>query len=372
MKIIFACGGTAGHINPAIAVAETIRTDKPDTEIKFIGNPNRMEADLVPQAGYPFIPLVVEGFHRSFKPSSIVHNIKSVWYAISATYKVKQILKEEQPDVVMGTGGYVSGPVLRTASKMGIKTITHESNAYPGVTTKILTKYVDAILLAEEDSKTHLPEGKNYIVTGNPVRPEILSADREQSRRLLGVEDKVCVLSYGGSNGAERINSSMAYVIAKLQPKNKTHHIHATGRFGVETFPAEFKEYGGNLDDKHLDLREYINNMDLCLAAADLVVCRAGAMALSELKAVGRASVLIPSPNVAENHQYHNAMALAHRNAAIVVEEKDLTGEMLLELVTELVADPVELSNISSNAKTIGITDGAKRIAHEIYKLYEE
>lgn len=372
MKIIFACGGTAGHINPALAVADTLREQDPSVEILFVGNPNRMEARLVPQRGYDFAPIVVEGFHRSFKPKSIIHNFKSLFYALTAGSKVNRILEDFKPDVLVGTGGYVSGPVLRTAAKKGYKTITHESNAYPGVTTKILTRYVDKILLAEVDALNYLPKGKNYVVTGNPVRKEMLEIDRAQSREKLGVKRDICILSYGGSNGAERINQSVAEVIAKLQDSHKVHHIHATGRFGVESFPRYLKELGVDINASNLDIREYIDNMADCLAAADLVICRAGAMTLSELKAVGRASILIPSPNVAENHQYHNAMALVNRNAAIVIEEKDLTGKGLANLITELIEDPQEIRNIAMNAYNLGISDGAEKIVKEIYSLTEK
>lgn len=371
MKVIFACGGTAGHINPAIAIADTLKQRYPDVKILFVGNPNRMEADLVPRAGYDFAPVVVEGFLRKITPGNIIHNIKSVYYAVRAGGKVKKIISEFCPDIIVGTGGYVSGPVLRTGSKEGIKTLTHESNAYPGLTTKILLNYADKVLLAVEDTKEHLPESDKYVVTGNPVRPEILKTDRQKARENLLVKDKICVLSHGGSNGAEQINIAMAKAISLLQKSGNLHFIHSTGRFGVKLFAEKFDEYGGNVNTPDLDVREYIHKMPECLAAADIVISRAGAMSISEIQAMGKAAILIPSPNVAENHQYYNALALAKRNAAILIEEKDLDGAKLAELIAELAKDPKELENIGKNARSLAVIDGADKICDEIIKLYE-
>jgi len=373
MKILFACGGTAGHINPALAVAANIKKERPDTRILFAGNPDGMEARLVPKAGFPFVPIKIQGFQRQINWRNIKYNCKSVVYLMGASGHAKKIITDFQPDVVMGTGGYVSGPVLRTAAMMGVRTLTHEQNAFPGVTTKLLTKYVDKVLLAVGEAQAHLPGGTEYVVTGNPIREEILFAGRTEARAALGIGGRVCLLSFGGSLGARRINEAVADVAAHFAEGGLLHHIHATGQYGVELFPQLLEEKGVDfLGNPHIDIREYIDDMPRCLAAADLVICRAGALSLSELEAAGRASILIPSPNVAENHQYHNAMVLASKNAAVVIAERDLNGQQLCRVVQQLTEDPQELSNIGRNAASLAIVDANRRICREIYSLVEE
>jgi len=371
MRILFACGGTAGHINPALAVAGMLKKEHENTVIRFVGNPNKMEARLVPQAGYDFSPLIVEGFQRSFTPQNIKRNFHALACLARCSREVRRILAEFKPDVVLGTGGYVSGPVLREAAKQGIPTLTHESNAYPGVTTKLLAKSVDCVLLAVEKTKERLPKGCNCVVTGNPVRAELFSVSREKARKKLNVGNgQICVLSLGGSLGAARVNQAVAELIAHFYNENTLHHIHATGHYGAEDFPRLLRERGIEPDAEGLDIREYIDNMVDCLAAADFVICRAGAITLAELQAVGRASVLIPSPNVAENHQYHNAMVLQNHNAALVIEEKDLTGDLLCDTVSALLADPQELKNMGQNAAVMAVPNATARICAEVLDLY--
>ncbi len=375
MRILFACGGTAGHINPALAVASQIRREHKDWAFLFAGNPNGMEATLVPKAGFDFAPVEIYGFQRSLSPHNIARNLKAAACLAASNGKVKKIISGFKPDLAMGTGGYVSGPVLLKASKMGIKAITHEQNAFPGVTTRLLAGHIDKVLLAVPNAMEYLPKSGKYTVTGNPVRREVLLADREESRAALNVGNRICLLTFGGSLGASRINEAVADVMAHYANKNRRgrlHQIHATGRYGSELFPRLLSERGVDAaGDPHLDIREYIHNMPECLAAADLVLCRAGAISLSELQAAGRASILIPSPNVAENHQYHNAMVLANKNAAIVIEEKNLTGELLLETLEQLISDPQELENLGKNASAMAIADACERICREVYSLLE-
>lgn len=364
MKFLFVCGGTAGHINPALAVAGLVRKRQPDAEIKFMGNPHGMEKRLVAAAGYDFLPVVVKGFYRSFSPKAVAHNLSAVYCMLSASGKSKKLLRDFSPDIVMGTGGYVSGPVLREAAKMGFKTVTHESNAFPGVTTKLLSRYVGQVLLAVEEAKKYLPEGTRCQVVGNPVRQEVFSASREQSRRALGIAPgRTVLLTFGGSLGAQRVNEAVADLIAWHYKTGKIHHIHATGQYGVDLLPQLLRERGVDLTGiDYVDIREYIHDMPQCLAASDIVVCRAGAMTLSELTAAGRASVLIPSPNVAENHQYYNAMVLEKAGAAKVIEEKDLTGERLCAVVGDWAGHPETLQALSQNAAKLATRDAAGRI----------
>ena len=370
VKILFACGGTAGHINPALAVAGLLREQWPDVQILFAGNPKGMEAKLVPAAGYDFAPIEVLGFQRKLSLHNIKNNVMALRYLLTASKKARRIIEDFSPDVCMGTGGYVSGPVVRMAAKMKIPTLTHEQNAFPGMTTKLLCKYVDKVLLAVGQARQFLPGAPNVVVTGNPVRREILTADREKSRQKLGVGDKICILSFGGSLGAKKINEAIAEVIAQNYDKGMIHHIHATGQYGAELFPELLREKGVDINDaKNIDLRTYIDDMPDCLAAADLVICRAGALSISELQAVGRAAILIPSPNVAGNHQHYNARLLESRNAAILIEEKDLATGRLAQAIQELCADPQKLQDIGRSAASMAITDASQRICKEIEQL---
>lgn len=368
MKILFACGGTAGHINPALAVANRFKKLYPDAEILFAGNPNGMEAGIVQKAGYKFAPIRVLGIQRQFSLRNLKNNLKAIWYLTGSSARAKQILTGFQPDLVMGMGGYVSGPVLRKAALMGYKTIAMENNALPGVTTKLLAKYVDKILLDVPESKAYLPAGKQYVVTGNPVREEIFTADRKAARAYYGVEDRICILSFGGSLGAMRLNEAISELIAWHLRERDFVHIHGSGKHYGPDYYKELLRRKGIEPDEHpnLILREYIDDMPRCLAAADLVISRCGAMTLAELKAAGRASILIPSPNVAENHQYHNAMVLQNHGAAVVIEEKDLTGEKLIETVRMLTDDPGKLAELGRSAGKLASADANDRIIREM------
>ncbi len=374
MKILFACGGTAGHINPALSVADALCRRRGDTEVLFAGNPHGMEARLVPKAGYPFAPIEVEGIQRKLTAVNVRRNLHALWLLSRSGGRAAKILREFSPDVVMGTGGYASGPLVRKAHQMGFPTLTHEQNAFPGVTTKLLLPYADRVLIAMEGARErlHTKNPEKIILTGNPVREAVLTADRESARRSLGVGDRVCIVSFGGSLGAQRVNEAIAGVMAWHRGEMGIHHIHSTGSYDYEDF-LEALSSSGILpgENPHLDVREYIDNMPTCLAAADLVVCRAGAITLSELECAGRASVLIPSPNVAENHQYHNAMELVRAGAARILEEKDLTPQALIDLIRDMTADPAQLETLGKNAAGLAVRDANDRIIREILSLTE-
>ncbi|MDD6488394.1 MAG: undecaprenyldiphospho-muramoylpentapeptide beta-N-acetylglucosaminyltransferase [Clostridia bacterium] len=362
MRILFAGGGTAGHINPALAIAGYVRSRQPDAEILYVGSKGGMEERLVPQAGYEFRGIVVQGFKRKLTPKAIKDNIITVKKAISASAESKKIIKEFKPDICVGTGGYVSGPVLRAADKLGIPIIIHEQNAFPGVANKMLAKRAARVMLAMPAAKQHFPENCNFVNTGNPVRGDIITVDKEQARKELGLDSRPVILSFGGSLGARIINESLADIIARSAKDGKYQHIHAYGQYG-KWFPDLLKEKGADLENaKNLDIREYINNMPTCLAAADLVIARAGAITISEIEVKGKPSILIPSPNVAENHQYHNAMSLVEKNAAVMIEEKDLTPEKLTEEIDKLASDPDRLREYSENAQKMAVSDASKRI----------
>lgn len=370
MRILFATGGTAGHINPALAVASYIRETQKDAEILFIGTADHMEARLVPAAGFDFKTIEISGFKRSFSPSAISHNIKTVSRLIKSSSESKKIIKAFKPDVVVGFGGYVSGPVLQSAVKLGIPTCIHEQNAFPGITNKTLAKEVDRVMLTVEDAEKHLEPKNKPVLTGLPVRGELLKADRDLARAELGIPDnKYLVLSFGGSLGAKPLNEAMYNILLNSAVTEKYCHIHSVGTNGSE-FLDKFEQAGFvNGKKGTVEVRQYIDNMDVCMAAADLVIGRAGASSLSEIEAMGKSSILIPSPYVAENHQFHNAMALVNRNAGFILEEKDLTSEKLSEMIDSLLSDRKKLNEVESNAKAMAVIDSRERIASIILSL---
>lgn len=371
-RILFATGGTGGHINPALAVAGYIRRQEQDTEILFVGTAEKMEAKLVPAAGFDFRTIDITGFQRSLSWTNIKRNFGTLTKLLRASSQAKKILREFKPDVVVGFGGYVSGPVLRMAAKMGIPTAIHEQNAYPGVTNKTLAKRVDAVMLTVQAAEKYLSPKRPCILTGLPVRGEIVEADRDFARAELGLDERPLVLSMGGSLGARAINEAVVEMIAAKAPQGDCCFRHAYGQYG-KWVPDKLREAGIDPDNtENVTVLEYIRDMDRCLAAADLVICRAGASSLSEFEAVGRASILIPSPNVAENHQYHNAMALVNNGAAVLIEEKDLTGARLTEEVNALLSDPERLRTLGENAKKMAIPDTVERIAGILSELAGE
>ncbi len=367
MHILFAGGGTAGHINPALAVAGYIKERHPDVKISYIGTAKKLEAKLVPEKGYDFYTIDVAGFQRSLSPQNILKNISAVKKAVVSSVNSKRYLQELKPDIVVGTGGYVSGPVLKQAQKLGIKTAIHEQNAFPGMTTKMLAPNADAVMLAMPEANKYLKLKKEPIITGNPIRTELLRVSREEARKRLGFDDRPVILSFGGSLGAQRINESVSELIKWHNGTDNYYHIHATGKFGYEDMIGSLS--GVNLSDK-INIREYINDMDICMAAADLVICRAGAITLGELSACGKPSILIPSPYVAENHQYHNAMTLKKAGASELIEEKELSGESLIEKVKYLIDNKPRLEEMGCNAKKSAIIDANERIYNTLMRLY--
>ena len=369
-KILIATGGTGGHINPALAVAGYIRENYPKAQILFVGTAVKMEAQLVPAAGYDFKTIDIQGFSRDLTPSGIKQNIGTVIKLVKSSSQAKKIIKKFGPDVVLGFGGYVGGPVLRTACKLGIPTAIHEQNAFPGVTNKALAKLVDKVMLTAPEAEKYMQPKNPCVVTGLPVRGELINADREFSRAELGVDERPVILSMGGSLGARVINNAVTQLIEERYERKDCYFLHATGKAGVGMFDVIEKEKNINLDEnKHIMLREYINDMHRCMAAADLVICRAGASSLSEIQAMGKPSILVPYPYAAENHQYYNAMELVKNNAAILIEEKDFTGERLIKEIDSLLADRSRLEELGANAKKMAIYDATERIVSCICEI---
>ena len=377
LKVLLAAGGTGGHINPALAIASIIKKHEPEAEFLFAGTPNGMESKLVPDAGYDFAPIKISGFQRKVTPKNIARNAKAAAYLSMSGIRSKQIIDGFKPDIVIGTGGYASYPILSKAAQMGIPTAIHEQNAFPGITNRLLAKKVNEVTLTVEEAAGHLDACAKYTVTGLPVRSGFSSGkiSRSEAKQKLGFDDnKICIFSFGGSLGAGAINSSAAALMAWEKENGfPVNHIHGFGKMGHETFLPKLAELGIDYENNpSLMVKEYINNMDVCTAAADLIICRSGASTISELQAMGRASILIPSPNVTANHQYHNAMVLGRAGAAIVIEEKNLTEEMLIGKVKELIDDPAKLDSFAKRAAETYVTDTPDRIYAVIERLISE
>ncbi|MDR1253742.1 MAG: undecaprenyldiphospho-muramoylpentapeptide beta-N-acetylglucosaminyltransferase [Oscillospiraceae bacterium] len=369
MRVILAGGGTAGHINPALAIASYLKEHEPGVKILYIGAKGGMEENLVPEAGLPFKGIEISGFSRQLNINAFKRNIITLKRIVTSSIESKKLISEFRPDICIGTGGYVSGPVLKKANNMGIPTVIHEQNAFPGMTTRMLSKKAKWIMLAVPEAQKYLNSRCNVVITGNPIRKEIITASKENSKTTLNLDARPVILSFGGSLGARKINETVAGLIAHTTKTDCYQHIHAYGKYGG-WFPGFLKEKGVDLQ-KHpnLSIQEYIKNMPACLAAADLAICRAGAITLSELQAQGKPAILIPSPNVAKNHQYHNAMVLVRNKAAQIVEEKDLTDTKLIKIVKEMLDDKLSLAQYAKNSKKMAILNANARIYEIIKKV---
>lgn len=370
MHIVFAGGGTAGHINPALSVANYLKRVDPDCKISFVGTARGMESRLVPLAGYDFYTIDVRGFQRKLTVKNICRNVTAAYKAVTASSASKKLLKKLQPDVVVGTGGYVCGPLLRKAAKMSIKTAVHEANAYPGMTIKMLAPLVDCVMIAMEDAVKNVNPKNPAVITGNPIRQSLTEITKSEARQKLGISDnEKVVLSFGGSLGAKAINNAVLDVIKWNLENKRFMHFHATGKAAYKDFLQRANDIGYIEDNGKVEIIEYIDNMDVMLAAADIVISRAGAMSVNEFQVCGKPAILIPSPFVAENHQFHNAMSLKRIDAAELIEEKDLTGESLLDMVNSMLSDEEKLNKMSENAKNSAIVDADRKIAEIIINL---
>lgn len=369
MNILFAAGGTGGHINPALSVAQEIRSRRPDAHLLFVGTKDKMEATLVPKAGFDFATIDITGFQRSFAPADLIYNLGTLRRLLFVTGQCKRIIEDFKPDVAVGFGGYVSGPVLRTAHKMGVKIALHEQNAFPGKTNIALSRYADSVMLTYPGAAEHLKSTQSPVITGLPVRTEILTADREEARKKLGIpSDRYLILSTGGSLGAEALNRVMGEVIPACAGKPLV-FMHGCGKAGTWVIDELHKKGVATDGTGGVTVSEYIYDMASYLAAADLVVSRAGASSLAEIQALGRAAVMVPYPYAAENHQYYNAKSLADRDAGIVIEQKDLTAQKLLAIIDDLLADPEKYRQMGRNARAMAKSDAQKHIADIVLSL---
>ena len=364
MRVLLTGGGTAGHINPAIAIADIIKRNAPAAEVAFVGTPKGMENDLVREAGYPLYHVDVKGISRKFTPA----NFRALWLAAVSPIRAKKILSEFQPDIVIGTGGYVSWPILRAAASQGIKTVLHESNSSPGLAFLKLAPHMDGLWLNFKETEKLLPRGcVTPVHTGNPLRKRFASISKETARRELGLrEEDVFLLSFGGSLGAEALNEAMLPV---LQNADKTPHLRCVHACGERYYPKMRACFS---DTEHSKLLPYIRNMATYMSAADILVCRAGAMTISEAALCGKCVIFLPSPNVTSNHQYKNASVLADAGAALLVEECDLPKNKLHIFIKSLIFDKEKRNEYEKKIKFFAKSDAERIIWREIQNLTQK
>ena len=373
-RVIFTCGGTAGHINPAIALAQLMAKRDPDTEFLFVGAERGLEKDLVPKAGYAFQTVHISSFHRSFKPKEIKHNLVSVYNLMRAPREAGAILKEFQPDVVIGTGGYASFPMVKAAAKAGIPTAVHESNMVPGLTTELLEPFADRIMVGFEACRQHYKHPDKVMVTGTPVRGDFFALTKAEAKAKLGVDDgRPLIVSFWGSLGASGMNRQMADFLTLEMAKEPFHHIHAAGKNGYPQVCQLLKEKNVDLAaHPSLDLREYIYDMAVVMRAADLGICRAGASTISELTALGVPALIVPSPYVTNNHQEKNARVLEEAGGAAVLLEKDCSGQMMFQTACGILQNAGKRAEMEQAMTLLGIRDATERIYQTILEITEK
>ena len=371
MKFLFTCGGTAGHINPALAVAERIKEMMPESEFLFVGTEKNIEKDLVPMAGYDFTTVTISNLHRSLAPAEIVHNLKTLRNLMVSPAQAKRILKSFKPDIVIGTGGYVCYPVVKMAHKLKIPTVIHESNAVPGLTTKMLMSKCDRILVGFEESKSFYSNPEKVFVTGTPVRTDFLKYSHVSAKSELGIPQNIpLVVSFWGSLGAEHMNEIMAEFISLKNRENDFYLIYAVGSRGMNAMNEHLAGLNTKLSDlADTEIRPYIYDMARVMVAADLIICRAGASTLSELTFLGKPAILVPSPYVTNNHQEKNARVLEKAGGAKMLLESELNGEKLLTETEKLLKDPNAMAKMSEASKKLGITDAVDKIVEIILGL---
>lgn len=371
MRVLMTGGGTGGHVNPALAIANTIKENDPASEIAFVGTPRGIENKLVPAAGYKLYHVDVRGLRRSFSPA----NIRAAWLALTSPAKAKKLIKQFRPDVVIGTGGYVSWPVVKAAAKMGIPTALHESNATPGMAVRMLSGDVDRIYLNFEAAGAGIRDKDKLMLVGCPMLgAPAASLTKAEARKKLGIPDDVStvILSFGGSMGAEKVNDAVFTLMQRYTGgREGVWHTHATGAIEKDIAAGWFRERG--LDKyKNLELLEYIYDMPIRMAAADIVISRAGAMTVSELALHGKCTVFIPSPNVTDDQQYKNAKVLADADAALIIREGADCGDRLCAAVTGLCEHPENRAKMEENIKKFASPDANRLIYNDIVKLVKK
>ncbi len=371
MNVIFTCGGTGGHINPAIAVANIWKERHPDSNILFIGSKGRIEEELVPKAGYRLHTIPASGLSRQLNWEGIKQNIRAISYVLRSVGDCKKVIRDFKADVVVGTGGYTSFPALLAATMLGVPTCVHEANAMPGLTTRMIADRVDRILVCFPESAKYYRHPKKVEVVGMPVRREFIFTKREDARRELGLDERPLIVSAFGSQGAMVMNEAVAELF-KLEKEAgyPYQHIHATGSYGWEWMPDLIREKGVDLaENKGLTMQQYIYNMPTVMAAADVIISRAGASTCNEIAASGTPCILIPSPNVTDNHQEKNARALTGKGGGVLLLEKDCTADAMMNEIAALLSDDARCKQMRTALNKLCVHDSAERLCDIIAQL---
>ena len=371
MKVIFTCGGTAGHVNPALALAGYMKQQDANTDILFVGAERGLERDLIAHTDYPFRTVNISSFHRSLKPAEIRHNLVTLKNLAHAEREANAILNDFRPDLIVGTGGYASYPLVRYGAKAGVPTAVHESNIVPGLTTRQLEPFCERIMVGFEDCRAHYKHPDKVVVTGTPVRGDFFELTKRQAKQKLGVDDgRPLIVSFWGSLGSSAMNRAMADFLALESAHEPFHHIHGVGGLCWEQMQQWLRDGGVDLAaHPALDVREYIYDMAAVMRAADLVICRAGASTLSELTALGVPAILVPSPNVTNHHQEKNAALLGNHGAALVLLEEGLDGKKLFAAAAGLLKDSACMAEMAENMAALGIRDATQRIYDTVMSL---
>ena len=366
LNIIVSGGGTGGHIYPALTIIRTLQTLAPDTNFLYVGTKAGLESDIIPKEGLPFVTIELEGFERHLTPSNLVRAGK----AMKGVMRAMKIVKDFRPDVVIGTGGYVCGPILLAASLRRIPTLIQEQNVVPGITNKILSKFVTKVAVGTPEAAKNFPKSKT-IFTGNPIRSEVMTARREAAAKVFGLDPKKpTVLVSGGSRGARAINRAMIGVLAEAAAYTQVQFLHVTGKAEYDDTIVRLMDTGRDFVRlRHILVKPYLYNMPEAMALADLAIFRAGATGLAELTARGIPSILVPYPYAAGNHQEFNARALEAAGAARVILNRDLTTESLNAVLAELLSEPRKLKKMAEKSKALGRPHAARDIANLVLEI---
>lgn len=369
MKVIVAAAGTAGHINPGLAIANKIKEEEPNSEIMFIGTTRGLENDLVPRAGYGLKTIEAYGLSKQIS----IKNFKKICATLKATGKARKIIQEFKPDIIVGAGGYICGPVVWAGSKEKIPIVLHESNAFPGKAVKVLAKKADTVLISFEEARSRIPNAKNIVFTGTPVKIEKKEYTKEQKDKILkeiGVQGNMpIVLIFGGSQGAQKINEAIIGILENEMNK-KYQIIWATGPKQFDNIKQELASKNINIDNvKNAKILPYIYNMEELMNVVDVIVARSGAMTITEISNLGKPAILVPLPNVSHDHQLYNAKALEKVGAAKIILDNEINGKILNKAVEEIVLDKQKMTNMGRNALKISTKDAEDKIYKEIKKL---
>ncbi len=371
MNVIFTCGGTAGHISPAVAVADLWKERYPESNILFVGGEGNMEEELVPKAGYRLVTLPASGMARGKSLKALSHNIKTISQLIQSVSACKKIIREFCADVIVGTGGYASFPALMAGSLMGIPICVHEANAMPGLTTRLIANRADRVLTCFEESVGYYRHPEKVEVVGMPVKREFIFTKKEEARASMGLDERPVIVSAFGSQGAKAMNEVVADLFCiEKEAGFPYQHLHAVGSYGWDWMPALVRQKGiQTQNNKDIIIEKYFYNMPEVMAAADVIISRAGASSCNEIAASGTPCILIPSPNVTDNHQEKNARSLADQGAAVLMLEKDCTAEALYAQIQTLLGDKEQYNQMRRKLQSLVVVDSTQRLCDIIADL---